>query len=70
MNDKISYSGGIAQNIVINTILKNYFPNLSIPPHCADEGLSLGCIEYLRKMYNQPSFDKSNFPYWQDDVIE
>lgn len=70
MNDKISYSGGIAQNIVINTILKNYFPNLSIPPHCADEGLSLGCIEYLRRMNNQLPFDTTGYPYWQDDIIE
>ena len=70
VNDVISYSGGIAQNIVINTHLKKYFPNLIIPPHCADEGLSLGCIEYLRRLNKQLPFDNTGYPYWQDDVIE
>ena len=70
IDDIISYSGGIAQNIVINTKLKKHFKNIIIPPHCADEGLSLGCIEYLRKLHNQPSFDNSGYPYWQDDIIE
>ena len=30
----------------------------------------LGCIEYLRKLHNQPSFDNPGYPYWQDDIIE
>ena len=40
IDDVISYSGGIAQNIVINTKLKKHFKNIIVPPHCADEGLS------------------------------
>lgn len=66
-NDIITYSGGIAQNCVINSKLKNHFKNLIIPPHCNDDGLSLGCIELLRIIFNQEKFDTDNFPYWQDD---
>jgi len=64
----ITYSGGIAQNVCINSKLKKHFPKLIIPPHCNDEGLSLGCVEFLRQLYNQPKFKKDNFPYWQSDV--
>lgn len=67
-DDIISYSGGVAQNAVINTLLKNNYKNLHIIPHSPDDGLSLGLIEFLRKHYRQPTFDKSNFPYWQDDI--
>lgn len=66
-NDVISYTGGVAQNSVINGILKNNFPNLIIPPHSPDDGLSLGLIEFLRQYYKQEPFDKRNFPFWQDD---
>jgi len=66
-NDTITYSGGIAQNCVINSKIKNNFKNLIIPPHCNDDGLSLGCIELLRLIFNQEKFDTNKFPYWQDD---
>ena len=65
--DVIGYSGGIAQNTIINKVLRDRFPNLVIPPHANDQGLSLGVIEYLRKTYNQSPFDRSGFPFWQDD---
>ena len=67
VNDIVTYSGGTAQNIIINTALKNKFPNLVIPPHCPDDGISLGCVEFLRQYYDQPPFDTSNFPFWQSD---
>jgi carbamoyltransferase len=38
-----------------------------IPPHCPDDGISLGCVEFLRRKYKQPSFEKKNFPFWQSD---
>ena len=63
-----TYSGGVAQNICINTNIKKLSNNIVIPPHCADEGLSLGCVEFLRRQYEQPVFDKSNFPFWQTDI--
>lgn len=65
--DIIGYSGGIAQNTIINKVLKDAFPNLVIPPHANDQGLSLGVIEYLRRTYNVDEFDRSGFPFWQDD---
>jgi|TARA_R100000149_G_C5876699_1_gene140607 carbamoyltransferase len=64
----ITYSGGIAHNVCINTKLKQNFPKLIIPPHCNDEGLSLGCVEFLRQYYNQPRFETKNFPFWQTDT--
>ena len=66
-NDLIYYSGGVAQNVIWNTKLKNNFPNLIIAPHCADEGLSLGGIEYLRRKYNLPVFNLDKFPFKQKD---
>lgn len=65
--DVITYSGGTAQNTVVNTSVRKVFKNIHIPPHCPDDGLSLGCVEFLRDMYDQPKFDNSNFPYWQSD---
>ena len=63
----ISYSGGCAQNVMWNTVLKNKFKNLVIPPHCNDEGLSLGSLEYLRIKNKLPQFKFENFPYRQSD---
>ena len=65
--DTITFSGGVAQNICVNTKLKSIFKNIHIIPHNPDDGLSLGCIEFLRKFYKQPSFENKNFPYWQSE---
>jgi carbamoyltransferase len=66
-NDVISYSGGVAQNTIINSEIKKVRPNLYIPPHCNDEGLSLGIVEFLRQYYDQEPFDNTGYPYWQSD---
>lgn len=66
--DVISYSGGVAQNVIWNTELKKHFPNLVIPPHSSDEGLSLGALEWLRRKNNLPPFKLNNFPYIAGDV--
>ena len=66
-DDVICYSGGIAQNTIINSKIKKYMPNLHIPPHCNDEGLSLGVIEFLRKYFQQEKFDRTGYPFWQSD---
>jgi carbamoyltransferase len=63
----ISYSGGVAQNVIWNTALKNKFKHIVIPPHCGDEGLSLGALEYLRIKNKLPKFKLNNFPYSQHD---
>jgi carbamoyltransferase len=67
-DDTITFSGGIAQNICVNSRLKAVFKNLHIIPHNPDDGLSLGCVEFLRKFHNQPKFNTANFPYWQSEV--
>jgi carbamoyltransferase len=67
-SDKIVYCGGVAQNVIWNTKLKEYFPNMIIPPHCADDGLSLGGLEYLRLKHKLPKFKIKKFPYAQSDV--
>lgn len=66
-NEKISFSGGVAQNIIWNTKLKKIFPNLDVIPHCGDEGLSLGGIEFLRKFFRMPKIKLNNFPFSQSD---
>lgn len=69
-DDVISYAGGCAQNTVYNHGLKLLFPNLFIPPHCYDGGLSLGCIEFLRIFFGEQKFSRDGFPYWQDDEVD
>jgi carbamoyltransferase len=66
--DTISYSGGVAQNVVWNAALARHFPNLVIPPHASDEGLSLGSIEWLRRLHGLPALQMPGFPYAQSDV--
>lgn len=65
--DTVSYSGGVAQNVIWNTQLKKEFPNLVILPHCSDEGLSFGGIEYLRCKHNLPRIVVDNYPFIQMD---
>ena len=64
-NDVITYTGGVAQNVIWNTKLKNVFKNLVIPAHCADEGLSLGALEFLRRKNN---IDPFVVEYHQQDI--
>jgi len=65
--ETVSYSGGTAQNTIINSVLKKGIRNLHIPPHCNDEGLSLGILECLRLIYDQPKLKINNFPFCQSD---
>jgi carbamoyltransferase len=66
----ISYSGGVAHNILINSKIRGWNKNVIIPPHCGDEGISLGQVELLRQIYEQEPFDTDGFPYWQQDEVE
>ena len=66
-DETIFYSGGVAQNVIWNTRLKERFKNLIISPHSADEGLSLGGLEWLRRKNNLPKFKFDKFPYVQSD---
>ena len=65
-DEKVAYSGGVAQNVVWNTELKKRYPKLTILPHCGDDGLSLGTIEFYRKKYDL-KFDLSRYPFMQSD---
>ena len=66
----ITYSGGIAQNTVFNDTLHSLYDNLHIIPHCYDGGLSLGCLELARILFDLPEFKTEGFPYWQNDVCD
>jgi len=66
-DDVIFYSGGVAQNVIWNTQLKEHFPNLVILPHSADDGISIGAVEWLRIKNNQPRVEFNNFPFAQSD---
>ena len=67
-SETISYSGGVAQNVIWNSLLKSHFPKLIIPPHASDEGLSLGGMEWLRKTHGLPAMAMPGFPYSQSDT--
>lgn len=68
-DDRVTYTGGVALNVVWNSRLKDSFPQLVIPPHCADEGLSLGALEYLRRKHGLDPFPRwTQFPYVQTDT--
>lgn len=65
-NERVAYSGGVAQNVVWNTELKKRYPKLEILPHCGDEGLSFGMMELFRRKHNL-KFDLSRYPFMQSD---
>ena len=51
-NEYLEYSGGIGENIILNTLLKKIFPNFTPSPHCGDEGASIGALRYgLKNFY-------------------
>ena len=54
--------------VCVKLWLKKHFKNLYIAPHSSDEGLSLGCLEWLRQKHNLPLFHMNKFPYIQSDV--
>lgn len=66
-NEKVGYAGGVAQNVIWNTLLKKHFPNLVIVPYASDEGLSIGGMEFLRRKHKLPKMHIQNFPYATKD---
>ena len=59
---KISCTGGVMLNTVINTELRKTY-DIDILPHVYDGGLSIGALRYAVGH----DFDMSKFPYCQDD---
>jgi carbamoyltransferase len=66
VKNTITYSGGLAQNTVYNESLHKKY-NIHIIPHCYDGGISIGCIELARILFNLKPFSNAGFPYWQSD---
>ena len=67
-NAKVIFSGGCAQNTLLNYHLKKEFPNLIVVPHCYDGGLSLGSLAYFLIKNNLPFPAVNNYPYIQTDI--
>ena len=66
-DDVIYYSGGCAQNVIWNTLLKRHFKNLVIHPHVGDDGTSLGAVEFLRRKNNLPQVPLIDYPFCVHD---
>tara|TARA_R100001510_G_C7653772_1_gene212189 strand:+ start:2270 stop:3781 length:1512 start_codon:yes stop_codon:yes gene_type:complete len=67
-SDCFSFSGGVAQNLIINNSLKSQFPNLVINAHNQDDGLSIGCLQYLLDEYKiNKKVSLENYPFSQAD---
>lgn len=68
-NERVGYSGGVAQNVIWNTMLKKHYPNLIIYPHSSDEGISLGVLENFRQKNNLPKsvLQLKDYPFSQFD---
>ena len=67
---KVIFSGGCAQNTLLNFRLKKMYPNLTVVPHCYDGGLSLGSLGYYLRKHelNFKAGDACKFPYIQSDI--
>ena len=62
-DETIGYSGGVAQNVVWNTQIKQRYPKLRIYPHCGDEGISLGNLYHFTRQRGL----LHGYPFCQDD---
>ena len=47
-NKNVSYTGGVAQNVLANSQFLNY-KNFKIDPLCTDQGISLGVMNHFLK---------------------
>ena len=63
--DEIFISGGVGHNIILNTLLKDDFHNIKATPHCGDEGLVFGAINYVLQNKLKQKFQVKN--YCQND---
>ena len=78
-NEHITFTGGVGHNIILNTFLKNDFPNFEPQPHCGDEGLSIGALRWgLKSIYGlrlkfsieEMKQHDDNFGYAKKDTIK
>lgn len=68
--EQINLSGGIGLNICWNRYFKNYFKRFNVPPYTADEGLSIGAVEWLRQHYNVDKKYLNNFPFSDGPIVD
>tara|TARA_E500000318_G_scaffold24621_1_gene24775 strand:- start:254 stop:1714 length:1461 start_codon:yes stop_codon:yes gene_type:complete len=59
--NRISFTGGIGHNIVLNTMLKKDFVNFEPVPHCGDEGTPIGAIVWVNSITRNAPNLKLNF---------
>lgn len=67
LDETIGYSGGAALNVCWNAELKKKYKNLEILPHCMDDGLSIGCVEWLISKNKLTPVNFDNYPFVQMD---
>ncbi|WP_442505065.1 carbamoyltransferase C-terminal domain-containing protein [Novipirellula sp. SH528] len=60
----VALSGGCALNLPTNTVLRELYPNLAIPPACNDSGHALGAALYALRFHL--SIDPSTFSVWSN----
>lgn len=65
----VSFSGGLAQNVLLNYKLSKEYKNLVIPPHVNDVGLSIGALGALSKIIEMPTLKMESFPFCQSDEL-
>ena len=58
----VSFTGGLAQNVLLNYKFSLEYKNLIIPPHCNDCGMSIGAIGAVAE-----GLTLDNFPFCQSD---
>lgn len=64
----VYFSGGHALNILTNRYLLDKGYDIRVMPYCADEGLSVGCVNYGLKQLNiDPIKVEGN---WSDEIID
>ena len=66
-DSSVVYSGGCAQNTLVNYDLLKIYDKLEVVPHCYDGGLAVGGIGFGMMQHNLPFPDVPNFPYIQSD---
>ena len=66
-NDIIHASGGVTENIILNTLIKKDFPNYEPIPHCGDEGSSIGALIYGLKNFYKIDFKIDQNKIYQND---
>ncbi len=67
--DKICFSGGVAQNVKVNKIIKENFEDVYVFPHMGDGGLALGAATHLNSGVKWDKNGKNRYKWdWKKDL--